>query len=78
MLVAQGSDVALLQANEQKCSARMMKITAPLPFVFLLVTMEMQDEHPAVFDDVSTLSIGSVLANIIECPRETIRFLHKR
>jgi hypothetical protein len=24
------------------------------------------------------LSIGSVLANIIECPRETIRFLHKR
>ena len=78
VLLASGTSACLRVASRRDLTRESYTIWEALPFVLIMLEIEARDKHNGARNVSIVSEIRRSLADIIHCPRETVRFFHKR
>jgi hypothetical protein len=75
-LIIQHGTKACVEANI--LNSTKLEIPATIPLVALLQMIEIRDKHFGAINPNITLAISNLLRDTVHCPRETVKFFHRR
>eukprot|EP00956_Cyclotella_meneghiniana_P024620 scaffold49682_cov53-Cyclotella_meneghiniana.AAC.6 len=76
-MVASGAEVCV-RASSQLDLTKESKVAGTDPHVLLLLVIEVRDKYDGAMNNHTSVEIIRCLDDISKCPRETVRFFHRR
>ena len=79
LMISSGTATVLARAKQIDLSKESnFDVQGTWPFTHIIQTIEVRDRHGGAFDQKIWNEIHRLLDDIVPCPRETVRFFHKR
>lgn len=76
-MVSNGTRICVVESKKNDLTEA-SGIEMALPFAFMVQTIEVRNKHDGAFNEHIRLEIEVPLAGVISCPREIVKFFHRR
>ena len=78
IMLASGAQACIHVSSQRDLTKESSPIRAALPFVCMMLEIEVRDKYDGALSNVTAAEVRKSLDDNIRCPRETVRFFHKR